>query len=89
MDEHSFDPKRKAIPGVRSFAKLRVERTLLRARLALFWERLWPRLVPALCVAAVFIAVVFFDLLPSLATWLHIVALALFALTFQIGRAHV
>ncbi|MGE5537471.1 MAG: DUF4175 domain-containing protein [Gemmatimonas sp.] len=62
--------------------ELRVEQTLARARLALFWERLWPRLAPATVVAALFAAVVYFDILPALPMWLHVAVLAAFALLF-------
>ncbi|HTI86279.1 MAG TPA: DUF4175 family protein [Alphaproteobacteria bacterium] len=62
--------------------ELRLEQTLWRARLALFWERLWPRLAPAATVAALFAALVLFDAFPVLPFWIHVAALALFALLF-------
>ena len=49
------------------------------ARGALFWEKLWPGLWPALGVAGLFLAVALFDLLPALPLWAHIAALVLFA----------
>lgn len=58
-----------------------VRHTMWRARLALFWERLWPRLVPALAVMIAFAIVVFFDLLPALPVWLHVIVLAVFVAT--------
>ncbi|NYZ15214.1 TIGR02302 family protein [Azospirillum sp. RWY-5-1] len=52
---------------------------LLQARLALAWERLWPGLWPAASVLGLFIAVAFFNILPTLPGWLHLLALAGFA----------
>jgi uncharacterized protein (TIGR02302 family) len=49
------------------------------ARLALWWERLWPALVPPLSLAAAFAALVLFDALPLLPGWLHALALSAFA----------
>ncbi|MDD9875843.1 MAG: DUF4175 domain-containing protein [Magnetovibrio sp.] len=48
----------------------------------ILWERLWPRLLPALSVFGLFLAVALLDLLPMLPFWLHISALALFAAIF-------
>jgi uncharacterized protein (TIGR02302 family) len=77
----SPDPnqKRSAPDRAGQAGAARVERTLMRARLALFWEQLWPRLVPALAVVAVFATIVFLDLLPSLPVWLHVAVLAVLA----------
>ncbi len=56
-------------------------RLLIRiASLNLFWEKLWPRLLPPLAVCGVFLAVALFDFLPMLPFWLHILALTVFAL---------
>jgi hypothetical protein len=41
------------------------------ARGALFWEKLWPGLWPALGVTGLFLALALFDLLPGLPLWLH------------------
>ncbi|MFN4282931.1 MAG: TIGR02302 family protein [Alphaproteobacteria bacterium] len=49
------------------------------ARGALFWEKLWPDLWPALGIAGLFLVVALFDLLPGLPLWAHIAALVLFA----------
>ena len=55
-------------------------RLLIRiARLNLFWEKIWPRLLPPLAVCGLFLAVALLDFLPMLPFWLHIVALAMFA----------
>ncbi len=37
---------------------------LFGARLALFWEQLWPALLPALTLAGIFLALAMFDVLP-------------------------
>lgn len=68
------DPARAAI------LKLGRHRSL--ARLVLVFERLWPRLWPALGVAGLFLCAALLDLLPSLPPWPHIVVLAVSALAF-------
>jgi uncharacterized protein (TIGR02302 family) len=50
------------------------------SRLALFWERAWPALWPALRIAGLFIVVALLDLLPQLPGWLHGAVLAIFAI---------
>ena len=49
------------------------------ARAALFWERVWPAMWPALCVIGAFIIVALFDLFATLPGWLHAVLLVGFA----------
>lgn len=48
---------------------------------ALFWERLWPALAPALAVVALFLVLALFDLPERLPGWLH------FALLIALGAA--
>lgn len=55
------------------------------ARLALFWEKLWPSLWPTVGVIGAFLTLALFDLLPDLAVWLHSVVLALFALALGLA----
>ncbi len=57
----------------------RLEFLLNLAGLAVFWERLWPCLWPAMGVLALFVGVALLDLLPMLPFWLHALALAGFA----------
>ena len=45
----------------------------------LFWEKLWPQMLPLLAVCGLFLAVALFDFLPMLPLWLHISALVVFA----------
>lgn len=52
------------------------------ARLALWWERVWFCLWPALCVAATFLIISLFSLLPALNGWLHLLVLIGFGLAF-------
>lgn len=52
---------------------------LLQARLALTWERLWPGLWPVASLLVLFVAVAFFNILPALPGWLHLLVLAGFA----------
>lgn len=49
------------------------------ARGALFWEKLWPGLWPALGVIGLFLVFALFDALPGLPVWAHGIALAFFA----------
>ncbi len=59
-----------------------LNRTRLVARLSLTWERLWPLMLPALCVVALFLTVSWLGLWPlfgSVAQW---VVLAAFACAF-------
>lgn len=48
--------------------------------LSLFWERLWPAIVPAVGILLLFLAVALLDILPMLPHWLHVAALAAGAL---------
>jgi uncharacterized protein (TIGR02302 family) len=52
---------------------------LFGARLALFWEQLWPALLPVVTLAGIFLALALFDILPLLPRWLHGLVLALTA----------
>jgi uncharacterized protein (TIGR02302 family) len=52
---------------------------LVLARLALFWERLWPALWPTIGVVGLFLIVALFDLLPLLPGFVHAAVLAAFA----------
>jgi uncharacterized protein (TIGR02302 family) len=58
--------------------------TLL-ARLALTWERLWPRLLPLLVIVAGFISLALLDVLPGMPFWLHVLVLVGFAAAFSSG----
>ena len=73
-------PSRPRLP-----AALRWRQTL--ARLALFWERLWPALWPPLGVAGAFVALALLDLLPLLPAWLHAAVLVAFAIVFVAALA--
>ncbi|MBT3360800.1 MAG: DUF4175 domain-containing protein [Rhodospirillales bacterium] len=61
---------------------MRYQALLWLARGAVVWEWLWPRLWPANAVAAVFLIVAFFDLLPQLPAWVHAGFLVLLAFSF-------
>ncbi len=52
------------------------------ARAALAWESLWPRLVPLLAFAALFVAAAHLDLFAGLEPWTHTALLAVLALAF-------
>ncbi|MCW5716199.1 MAG: TIGR02302 family protein [Bauldia sp.] len=57
----------------------RIARAVRRARLALLWERLWPKLVPPLLVAAVFLALSSLGVWIGMPEWLRLVVLGAFA----------
>ncbi len=57
----------------------RLDVLLALARLALIWEKLWPRLVPFLAAVSVFLSLALLDVLPKLPFWLHVAALVGFA----------
>jgi uncharacterized protein (TIGR02302 family) len=50
------------------------------ARLVLFWERLWPALLPVLCVLGLFVALALLELPALLPAWFHVALLVLFTL---------
>lgn len=52
---------------------------LLAARAALFWERLWPALLPPALLLGLFLTLALLDLLPLLGPWLHLATLLAFA----------
>src|SRR5437868_10530727 len=60
----------------------KLQRTVWRARLALFWERLWAASFPLVMVAAVFTIAVLTGLLALLPDYIRYAALAAFALAF-------
>lgn len=59
-----------------------LERRILLARLALWWERLWPAIWPAVGVAGVFLALALLDVWSLLPGWLHLGLLLAFAGAF-------
>lgn len=58
----------------------RIGRALRRARLALAWEALWPRLIPLLAVAGLFVALSWFGLWRALPDVARYVVVALFGI---------
>jgi uncharacterized protein (TIGR02302 family) len=50
------------------------------ARLVLFWERLWPALLPVLCVLGLFMALALLEVPTLLPVWFHATLLVLFGL---------
>ncbi|MFI5012953.1 MAG: TIGR02302 family protein [Hyphomicrobiales bacterium] len=55
-----------------------LSRLSARAGFALWWELLWPALVPPLCVAALFVAASWIGLIAALPQWGRLIALILF-----------
>ncbi len=66
--------------GRESQIQRKIVRAIMRTRLILFWEDLWPRLVPLLAVAGLFALASWFGLWLVLSDWAHIAILAVFAL---------
>ena len=64
-----------------ALASARIEAALRRARLALLWEALWPRLVPLLCLGALFLVVSWLGLFPALPDFLRFSLVALFGVS--------
>lgn len=65
-----------APPQVEPALWARLGRWLRLAWLVLLWERLWPLLLPVLCVVGLFVAFALFDLAPLLPGWGHALVLA-------------
>ncbi|MGE5515609.1 MAG: DUF4175 domain-containing protein [Bacteroidota bacterium] len=63
-------------PEVDSALWAGLARRLRLAWAVLLWERLWPLLLPPLCVAGLFVAFALFDVAPLLPVWLHGLVLA-------------
>ncbi|MEO0635501.1 MAG: TIGR02302 family protein [Pseudomonadota bacterium] len=60
----------------------RIGRTVAAARLALFWESLWPRLQPALAVLLLFLSASWFGLWSAVPDWARIAGLLAFGFGF-------
>ena len=75
--------------GNREFGRMRsrLGRLERRARLALTWEGLWPRLVPFLCIAGVFLTVSWLGLWINVPLWGRVAGLALFGLALLVALA--
>lgn len=58
----------------------RIDRAVMGARLVLFWELLWPRILPLLVVVGLFLLVSWFGLWPELADWARAALLAAFGI---------
>ncbi|MDD9908381.1 MAG: TIGR02302 family protein [Ahrensia sp.] len=71
--------------GLDLYTSKRLARIRRTAWVALVWERLWPLLVPALCVVALFLSVSWLGLWPLLGSPLQRVVLALFGFAFLAG----
>lgn len=71
---------RRAAPDTLSVTRRRLERLATASRLALAWERLWPRLWTPLAVLLTFLAVSWFGLWQHLPWWGRAVGVGLFAL---------
>jgi uncharacterized protein (TIGR02302 family) len=68
--------------GISTALRRRIAAKIRAMQGVLFVERLWPRLLPGLCVAALFIAFSWFGFFRLVPDWLRIIALGLFAVAF-------
>ena len=57
----------------------RIRRALFTAKAGLVWERIWPALVPAICVIALFCIVSWAGLWPAVGPWVRIAIVLAFA----------
>lgn len=87
-EEAGFAPDRGLAPAGVAALRARVDRAVLRARLALGWERLWPRLVWPLGVAGLFVAVSWLGLWRAIPDGVRLALLVAFAaaLVAALGR---
>ena len=81
-DPPATDPDRSRSGRTPDALSRRIAAVVLRARLAIFWEALWPRLALPMAIIALFAAISFMGLWPLLPDVLRIAALVLFALGF-------
>lgn len=70
--------------SLESAAHQRIATAVGRARLVLIWEAAWPRLVPILCLFALFLALSWLGVWPHLADPLRYGALALFGVGYVV-----
>ena len=63
-------------------------RKLVVARVALFWERLWPALWPATGVCGLFIALSLLDTWTVLSGWIHVTGLLILVAAFGVALWH-
>ena len=79
------DPDETAHAGDASGLNRRISLVVLGARLGMLWERIWPRLVPAVAIAAVFCILSWLGLWPGLNPWLRIALVGVFALALLVS----
>ncbi|MEM6464116.1 MAG: TIGR02302 family protein [Pseudomonadota bacterium] len=65
--------------GLRALLR-RINQQIRKMRLVLFAENIWVRLLPALCVVAIFMSLSWFGYFRSVPDWLRLVSLAVFGL---------
>src|SRR5690348_11432330 len=73
--------ERSSLSGYRFAMRLRL------ARLALLWERVWPRCWPALAALGTFLVLGLFDVLPGLPGFLHAAIFIGLGAAFVVGLA--
>lgn len=78
----SIEPPRplRLQPEDESAVRAHIGRAVERARLALLWEAVWPKLVPFLVVAGVFLVLSWFGIWIGMPEWLRVATLAVFGL---------
>ena len=81
-DRSAAEPGRDLPSAIEQAAAERIARATDRARLVLLWEAVWPRLVPLLCLAGVFLVISWLGLWPRLAEPVRYGVLGLFGLAY-------
>jgi uncharacterized protein (TIGR02302 family) len=81
-EKSAAEPGRDLPSAIEQAAAQRIARATDRARLVLLWEIVWPRLVPLLCLAGLFLIVSWLGFWPRLAEPLRYAVLALFGLAY-------
>lgn len=65
-------------PAIEQRTRVRIERAVFRARLVLYWEALWPRLVPLVVLIGIFVTLSWLGVWRITPDWVRFVTLGLF-----------
>lgn len=79
-DQSAMEPKRDLPASVEQAAQRRIAQAAGRAQLVLLWEASWPRIVPLLCLAGIFLVISWLGLWPRLADPLRYAILVAFGI---------
>lgn len=82
MTPNAHGDTEREIAGAGATLRRRITAQVRAVQTILLFEQVWPRVLPALCIAALFVAVSWFGLFRLVPDWLRIVALIAFAALF-------